>query len=277
MSLLRSAYRSLKIQYTQSRARLLKGWRIHYSKKLKLYFLLNLNNYIDFLVYTKDQFEPDVLKAIKFFLETKKVSTFIDVGSNIGQMSLFVARHFPHVQIFSFEAYFKNYRQHTSSMLLNNLDYNLFNIAISDAEEDLILYLPKTQKEYDWGKYNSGMPSITLDNFREETDKIKVKTKTLDGVVKEHDINTNEDYLLVKIDVEGAELVVINGFKEFLKNNSKIIIIIEMLFEKDKGLYKKVMNVLLSANFKMFDIKMNQINEVEPKTFRNTDYIFIKE
>lgn len=277
MSFLRSAYRSLKVQYIQNRAKMLKGWRIHYSKKLNLYFLLNLDNYIDFLIYTKDKFEPEVLNAIESFIKTKEIKTFIDVGSNIGQMSLYVAKTFPHIKIYSFEAYYKNYRQHLSSMLLNNLDYNLYNLAISDAEGELTLYLPKKQEAYDWGKYNSGMPSITLDSFREKNEKFTVKAKTLDSLVTEHKIDTTEDYVLLKIDVEGAELVVINGFKEFLSKNKKIVIIIEMLFERDKDLYEKARRILLSANFKMYDMKMNQIVDEKPEKFRNTDYIFIKD
>lgn len=276
MNLLRKIYGSLNRKYVQNHAKLLKGWRIHYSKKLKIYFLLNLNNYIDCLLYEKGKFEPEVLKAIKFFIESKKVSTFIDVGSNIGQMSLFVATHFPHVDILSFEAYYKNYRQHIASMLLNNLDYRLFNVAISDTENDLTLYLPKIQEEYDWGKYNSGMPSISLDGFREEKNSFVVKARTLDNIAQEFNLNTEANYLLMKIDVEGAEYLVINGFKNFLNSNNKIIIVIEMLFERDKVLYDKVKDTLLSIDFKMYNIKMDPIPG-EYKTFTNTDYIFIKE
>lgn len=269
--------RSIRINYKNKRAGLLKGWKIHHSKKLNLYFLLNLDNYIDYLIFVKDQFEPQVLKAIKLLVERKNVTAFVDVGSNIGQMSLYVAKNFPRVKVLSFEAYYKNYRQHASSMLLNDLEYNLQNIAVSDSEEPLTLYLPKTQKEYDYGKFNSGMTSINLDSFREETRKIEVQASTLTSLLEENLDKEKEGYVLVKIDVEGAELKVIKGFLAYIRNNKGIIIIIEMLFEKDNSLYEEVRQMLYDASFKMYDIALQPISKETFKTNQNADFIFIKE
>lgn len=269
--------KSVKVNYRNKRAGLLKGWKIHYSKKLSLYFLLNLDNYIDYLIFVKDHFEPQVLKAIQLLIEKKNVATFVDVGSNIGQMSLYVARKFPQVQVLSFEAYYKNYRQHASSMLLNDLEYDLFNVAVSDSEEPLTLYLPKTQEEYDYGKFNSGMTSINLDSFREETRKIEVQAKTLTSLLEENLDGKNEGYVLVKIDVEGAELKVIKGFLDYISNNKGIIIIIEMLFEKDNSLYEEVRQTLYAANFEMYDIEMRPVPIEALHLNQNADFIFIKE
>lgn len=269
--------KSLKINYKNKRAGLLKGWRIHYSKKLNLFLLLNLDNYIDYLIYVKDHFEPQVLGAIKFIIEEKKVTSFVDVGSNIGQMSMYVAKNFPHVKVLSFEAYYKNLRQHASSMLLNDLEYELANVAVSDSEEPLTLYLPKTQKEYDYGKFNSGMTSINLDSFREENRKIEVKARTLTSLLEEKLDEKNDGYILIKIDVEGAEHKVIQGFLEFARKNKEIIIIIEMLFEKDNALYQNVRQTLYAANFKMYDIALKPIPEETFNLHQNADFIFIKE
>lgn len=278
MNSIRKFYSSLKLNYLNQKASLSKGWKIYYSDKLNLYLLLNLNNYIDYSISIDGYFEPKVLSAIKYFLEKKKVTTFVDVGSNIGQMSLYVAKNFSHVKVLSFEAYFKNFRQQVASMLLNNLDYSLRNIAVSDSEETLTLYLPKTQKEYDYGKFNSGMTSINLDSFREENNKFEVEAKTLTNLLKEQQgIGSNENYILIKIDVEGSELKVIEGFIDFVEQNNKIIIIIEMLFEKDFSLYDKVRQILFSTNFEMFDIDMNPINKDSSVPNQNADYVFIKD
>lgn len=276
MKLLRGIKRWFVINIIKSHARISKGWRVHYSKKLNVFLLLNLDNYIDFLIYRRDHFEPEVLKAIKYYILNNNVTSFVDVGSNIGQMSLYVAKNFPDVNIYSFEAFINNYRQQMASMLLNNLDYELNNIAISDSEEDLILYLPKLQDQYDYGKYNSGMPSINLDSFRDEKTKITVPARTLDNIFQEKGLGAKKGSMLIKIDVEGAELKVILGLENFLKQHSKIIIIIEMLYDKDKNLYDIVRKKLLMCNFKLFDIHFNALSENSNFT-ENADFIFIKE
>lgn len=275
MSIIRKIYSNVYSFYLKRVGKITHGWKIHYSKKLNIYFLLNLDNYIDFLIYKNDSFEPYILEAIKKIIEKWPISTFIDVGSNIGQMSLYVAKNFPNISVVSYEAYNKNYLQHAASMLLNDLNYSLHNVAISESENNITLYLPKKQEDYDLGKYNSGMPSINLDSFREEHNKLTVPATTLTKVMSSNVVSARE-YTLVKIDVEGAELNVIKGFHEFISQQSGIIIIIEMLFEKDKPLYDTVTLTLLSEGFQLYSINMNPIHNVSSLT-ENTDLIFVKE
>jgi FkbM family methyltransferase len=277
MGYLRSVYRNLKKVYRNRKANQVKGWHIHHSHKLGLNLLLNLDNYIDYLIFRNDQFEPQVLQAISRMITQYKVSTFVDVGSNIGQMSMYVARNFPQVKVVSFEAYHKNYSQHQASMLLNNLEYNLRLVAVSDREETLTLYLPKIQEDYDHGKFNPGMTSITLDSFREETNKIEVQARTLPQLLQVDGTTPHTGYMLVKIDVEGAELKVINGFADYLKQHGGIILIIEMLFEKEHQLYNQVRQMLDEAGYAMFDLDMQQITSDRGSLHENADYIFIKE
>lgn len=277
MDYLRSIYRNLKKEYRNRKANLVKGWHIYHSRKLNLDLLLNLDNYIDYLIFRNDQFEPQVLQAITRMITKYNVTTFVDVGSNIGQMSLYVAKNFPQVYVASFEAYHKNLRQHQASMLLNNLEYNLQLVAVSDREETLTLYLPKIQEDYDHGKFNPGMTSITLDSFREETNKIEVQARTLPQLLQATGINPQTGFMLVKIDVEGAELKVINGFADYLKQHSGIIIIIEMLFEKEHRLYSQVRQMLCEADFGMYDLDMNPITADRDFLHENADYIFIKD
>ncbi len=277
MGYLRKVYREIKKVYRNRKANLVKGWHIHHSRKLNLSLLLNLDNYIDYLIFRNDQFEPQVLQAISRMITKYNVATFVDVGSNIGQMSLYVARNYPQVKVASFEAYHKNHSQHQASMLLNNLAYTLQHVAVSDREETLTLYLPKIQEDYDHGKFNPGMTSITLDSYREATNKIEVQARTLPQLLQADGIAPHTGYMLVKIDVEGAELKVINGFADYLKQHTGIILIIEMLFEKEHKLYNQVRQMLGEAGFGMFDLDMKDINADRDSLTENADYIFIKE
>lgn len=276
MDYLKSIYRNLKKVYRNRKANMVKGWHIYHSRKLSLQLLLNLDNYIDYLIFKNDQFEPQVLQAITHTITKYNVTTFVDVGSNIGQMSMYVAKNFPQVDVISFEAYHKNFRQHQASMLLNSLEYNLQLVAVSDQEETLTLYLPKIQEDYDHGKFNPGMTSITLDSFREENNKIEVQAKTLPQLLHAAGINPQTGYMLVKIDVEGAELKVINGAADYLRQHKGIIILIEMLFEKEHKLYTQVRQMLCEADFAMFDLNMKPITVDMALLHENADYIFIK-
>ncbi len=159
-------YRFLENTYYTKTARFYKGWRIHYSRTLELSMLLNLDHIIDYLIYRYDVFEPRVLGTIRDLLKDREIAAFVDVGSNIGQMSLYVAKNYPAIRVVSYEPVPASYNQQISSMLINNLSYELHNLAITNQAKAITLYLPKLDKAADLGKLNPGMASQHLDQFR---------------------------------------------------------------------------------------------------------------
>lgn len=270
-------YRNLAHKYFKNTAGLSKGWTLSYSKKLNLTLLLNLNNYIDFIIFKKGWFEKHVIENIRYYLSQKEIALFVDVGSNIGQMSLYVAKNFPHVQIISYEAVRWNFMQQQASMLINNLSYDLNNLAVSDSEQPIKMFLPKHQANLDLGKFNPGMASLVLDEYRDESKGIEVASIVLGPVMEARIPGLNGNFVFFKIDVEGAEMMVLNGLTSFLNAYNKIIIIIEFLFERDAPTYLAAKDLLVSMGFKMFDKNRNLIGTWATHLAKNDDFIFIKE
>jgi len=275
--MLKRIYRNLAHRYFKSTTTLYKGWVLNKSKKLNITLLLNLSNYIDFLIYKNGLFEEHVIENIRYFFTKQEISLFVDIGSNIGQMSLFVAKNFPHVKVLSYEAVRSNYIQQHASMLINNLNYDLNNLAISDNNKPLKIYMPKYMANVNLGKFNSGMASIVLDEFRDKDNVIEVPSVVLGPVLEKQILNLNDKFVFFKIDVEGAELMVLNGLISFLKIYGKVIIIIEFLFEKDLATYVAAKDLLLSLGFKMYDKDRNIVRTKETWFGKNDDFIFIKD
>jgi FkbM family methyltransferase len=179
------------------RSRKYLGFTLYYSKGTSL--LEGLRN---------DLYEPETCNIIHRVLGQIDYPTFIDIGSNIGLMSLFVLSKNPSSRVYAFEP-----GPHQSGLLCktikkNKLENNLLleTLAISNSESYLDFFIHKTK-------------DVSGDGFIDtqragETKSIKVQTKRLDVWWNEHD---NPHIDMIKIDTEGAELWVLEGASELIK------------------------------------------------------------
>ena len=138
--------------------------------------------------------------------ELNKGKTMLDIGSNIGQHSLILSSYCK--EIYAFEPIPKVYEQFNKSIAKNNIqNIKTFNLGISNKKET---------KEFNFIEDHAGASSF-IDRANEHTNKIIVKTDTLENIIGE----TRFD--LMKIDVEGYEAVVILGNKEIILKNRPVI------------------------------------------------------
>ena len=146
----------------------------------------------------------------KFFIKNlKENDVFYDIGANYGFYT-YLALEFCQ-EVHSFEPLadvFEKLRYN----LKEKKDSFLNNFAFSNKSGETFLYLSISS---DVSTINKDTIGITPYKYR---DKINVKTFTLDKYLESHSRPT-----IIKIDVEGAENMVIDGGKEFFKNNSPII------------------------------------------------------
>jgi FkbM family methyltransferase len=139
---------------------------------------------------------------------------FIDVGANIGLISLPVLSKFPQAHIYAFEP-----GPHQFSYLFKTIKANkltsrisLSDYALSDHKGSTFFYSHSRQHVSGDGLIDTGRAG--------ESKKIKVKLDTLDHWWKH---NKRPNISCLKIDTEGAELYVLQGAREMITATKPII------------------------------------------------------
>jgi len=151
--------------------------------------------------------ETEIIKS-----NLKEGDTFVDVGAHIGYFTLIAARLVgPHGHVYSFEPNPRSFNILQKNIKANNLEnVTAINKAVTNKTSSTYLYL---------NMQNTGDTRIT--NPNRETNKVKVKTTTLNKELKNKSID------FIKIDVQGAEPLVLNGGKKILDKNNKMKMLIE--------------------------------------------------
>ncbi len=149
--------------------------------------------------------------------------TFIDVGANIGAISIFVAHKRPDVKVYCFEASPRVFKYLKYNVEQNNCtNINLYNLAVHKEDNmELNFYSPKE-------KFGKGSFANV---FTDEAE--IVKTINLDKFYIDNNINPD----FIKIDVEGFEGLIFESMELFLINNTNVNIIYEFVdwAEKEAG------------------------------------------
>lgn len=246
-----------------------RGEKKFYSNQLDLHFQLDLRCFIDFIIYYNGTFQQEIIKAIKELTSKYNVELFIDIGSHIGQMSLFVGKHFPDVEVISIDPSSTTRRRHQINKSLNDLDYNLLPYALGDHEGQLYLHQPTQVYAKEYLKFNDGRVSLIPAADTKIDDTNLVEMTTLDKLLSEEQ---KAKRVLIKMDVEGFELEIIRGGSEVLIN-SKVILIIELAILVQPDKCKKVIDLLLQYGYKMYNLESEEIQGFELS--ENTDVIFM--
>jgi FkbM family methyltransferase len=170
---------------------------------------------IERAIYLFGTYEAGTLNIIDKCL--RKDDTFIDVGSNIGLMSLFASQVIgKNGVVYSFEP-----DPETFKILTNNIEINRVrnilaqDIALGSSRNTETLY-----RNFDIGR---GAASL-IKSTQSEPDGINVSVQTLDEFLITNNIS---NVRMIKIDVEGWELEVLKGSSGLLGRSDAPIIIIE--------------------------------------------------
>jgi len=148
---------------------------------------------------------------MKHYFKPNSGDVVIDIGAHVGKYSLVAARSVgERGTVIAIEAHPENF-----NALLNNMHLNRFRnmIALNVAA------------------FNEDGKKMRLYGFRDNSYSLKslegveVETRTVDSILKEYP-SRRVDW--VKIDVEGAEVQVLEGMKDIIKNNQNLKILIEV-------------------------------------------------
>jgi FkbM family methyltransferase len=157
-------------------------------------------------------FEPGTTRLIERVVKPGMV--VIDVGAHVGYYTLLAASLVgDQGRVFAFEPDAGNY-----SLLLENINLNghscarAFRQAVADRGGSTSFFLSA------WG---SDRNSLYQDNSGLEAQRVEVEAVTLDDFLA---AAGNPIVDLVKMDIEGAELVALQGMKETLKRTRRLIL-----------------------------------------------------
>lgn len=156
---------------------------------------------------TKNPRLPD-LEKLKFLNFSSPNFKCLDIGANTGQFFIAMKSLFPESDIVSIEA-----NPHCERRLKKHgINYKIIGLSDKTGELELV-----TTEKKPYSKGASFYPEVTLDS-RNDIMKIKVPTERMDNLFP------TEIFELIKIDVQGAELDVINGGVENLSRCTYLLV-----------------------------------------------------
>lgn len=176
--------------------------------KLKKY-KVNIDNH-ELILYdiessrTLDFVIPEAIHGDEY--KTKNVDfkpgdVVIDIGANVGSVSIMLAKKYPFLKIYSYEAHPINFQNLQKNIKENNVsNIKAFNNAVFSEDNyfiDINLNIDNT------GASNSFIdPEEYPDLYEKEYSSVQVPTISLDTIIKENDI---QNIKFLKMDCEGAE------------------------------------------------------------------------
>lgn len=156
--------------------------------------------------------------------------TIYDVGAHIGYSSMSFAKLVgPTGKVFAFEPNIFN-KERFELILSKNRDLSsiirIFDVAISDKiGEETFIFNDNVDNSKSSGSFIEGANTFFEKNFYEKSmgfKRVNVKTVTLDSL---ETIGIIDKPTLIKIDIEGAEYLAINGGLEILTKYKPILLI----------------------------------------------------
>lgn len=180
---------------------------------------MNLQNYINSPL--------EIKKELLDFLSEIDDLVIFEIGACEGEDTIRYSHLFPNAKIYSFEPIPNNYKK----IIKNITDYNIKNasvyqVALSNSTGVSDIYVSSghpdyIQKNSDWdygNKSSSLLPGKELStyyNWINLEEKIQIQTYTICDFCKLHSIDKID---FIHMDVQGAELMVLEGAFDYLKD-----------------------------------------------------------
>jgi FkbM family methyltransferase len=226
--------------------------------------------------------EPWMLYVIKTLYHSKLTDgTFVDVGMNLGQTLIKVKAVDPYINYLGFEPnpYCINYLNKLID-INKYINTKIYPIAIGSKT-----YISKLRI---FNETHVDSSASLIENFRSE---VSVRKMLNIPVFKFSDIEVEESFKIgvLKIDVEGAELDVLESFAEKIKSDTPVILMeILPVYNKDKSIrfirQEKIYELLYKMDYSILRVikKNNTFQGIQHLTkfeihsdLNLCDYIFV--
>ena len=197
------------------------------------------------------KYEADEMNIITYCIDDNDI--VFDIGANIGIYTILLNK-LKKIETYSFEPIPITFNNLTNNIKINNIKCNIYNIGLSDKNDELTFYLNKIE---------SGASSLrNLKEDNENVELINCQVRKLDDFVKENNINKVD---FIKIDIEGSELFAIQG-GIYTITYHKPIIFCEMLRKWCKKFDyhpNDIIKLLSNIGYSCYAISNNGINKIE--------------
>ena len=206
--------------------------------------------------------------AEKFFhslIDNPKPVIF-DVGAHKGESIKFFKNIFRSAEVFSFEPSPENFRE--LELVANDFGTKALNVAIGEVSDDVTFYQQDLSHLGGLLPINSNSKDSLGYAEKATNDEITVSCLTLNDVVNDFEIHSID---ILKVDVQGFEVGVLNGGNDALLRTKLVMIEISLydFYDESKGTWFDVNRILGELGFELFDIAKVSKN---PKNLR-TDWV----
>ena len=189
--------------------------------------------------------------AIQKKILNNRVNVIFDVGANRGNTSLKYASLFPKAKIHAFEPFPDSCKKFVLNHK-NNMNIKLNHYALSNKVGKASLNINKSVDTNSFLK--SKKIGANSDKHCVSTGNMVVKTNTIDNYCKKNNIKEID---VLKIDVQGSELKVLEGAIGLLKNQKIKLIYTETYFKQqyiNQPLFHDISKFLYNYNFNIQDV-----------------------
>ena len=188
---------------------------------------------------------PETVAWIETFL--KEDDIFYDVGANIGAYSLMAAKyHNSNIKVYAFEPGFSNFPQLVKNIVLNGCEESIIPLQVALSNKTIV-------GTFNYSNLVSGAALHALGEAIDELGRPfkpilrqPVLAYRVDDLVKQFRIPVPNH---IKIDVDGAELAVLEGAAETLTDSSVKSIIVEVAEGTEKTAH--LVELLVGKGFQL--------------------------
>ena len=212
----------------------------------------------------------DIEKELRILFDTSASLTIFEIGACEGEDSIRYSNLFPNSTIYAFEPLKQNLARINSNInRYQKHNIAVVQLALSNKAGTAVFYVSsgapegkQNDEKWDFGNKSSSLlepdQHIDLIKFIDFKTRIKVPTITLSDFCKDNGI-TFIDY--IHMDVQGAELMVLAGAKEFIHCIKVIWLeVSKMTLYKDQPLYDDIKIFMEQNNFVLIKDAVDNIS-----------------
>ncbi len=229
-------------------------------------FNVSTRSYIEKQIFNHQNHCGYLLEVLSNFIVPNK--TFLDVGSNIGSISLPLANYFKETNFHLFEPDEDIFSKLESNIKLNNLKNVTPNQIALFSSISKKTFFKTSQKSF-----NQGTGSLIKNKDIKNCTHKDILTETIDSYIEKMGL-LPEEICFIKLDVQGLEYEVLKGASNLLMHFQ-----VPILLEYEKSYDNKysetrinLENLLQKKKYKLYKVSRLKIGFIEKvKSFSNFD------